>query len=64
MQQSDGVSAIVLWSAWQTALEMEEAPEPVERIDINEFLISLDSLPWPGCDVTEPVPAAVARRTS
>ena len=62
VQHGDGVSAIVLWSAWQTAVEMEEAPKPVEGIDINEFLISLGSLPWPGCDVTEPVPVAVGGR--
>ena len=44
-----GVSAIVLWSAWQTALEMEEAPKPVEgdrhqRVSHQPRLVALARL--------------------
>jgi hypothetical protein len=28
---------------------MESAKEPVEPININDFLLSVGSLPWPGC---------------
>jgi hypothetical protein len=46
---SIGVEAIVFWSAWQAEEEMESAAEPVEPIDIHDFLLSVGSLPWPGC---------------
>jgi hypothetical protein len=49
VQQAVGVEAILFWSAWQTEQEMESAKKPVEPIDINDFLLSVGSLPWPGC---------------
>jgi hypothetical protein len=49
VQGAGGVDAILFWSAWQTAEEMESAKEPVEPININDFLLSVGSLPWPGC---------------
>jgi hypothetical protein len=47
--QDAGVAAIVFWSGWQTAEEMRSARKPVEPIDINDFLLSVGTLPWPGC---------------
>jgi hypothetical protein len=49
VQAAVGVEAILFWSAWQTEREMELAKKPVEPININDFLLSVGSLPWPGC---------------
>jgi len=49
VQDAVGVDAILFWSGWQTQKEMESAKEPVEPININDFLLSVGSLPWPGC---------------
>jgi hypothetical protein len=49
VQDAVGIEAILFWSGWQTTGEMEGAKKPVEAIDINDFLINTDSLPWPGC---------------
>ena len=48
VQDAVGVEAILFWSAWQTRQEMESA-KPVEPVDIHAFLVSVGSLPWPGC---------------
>ncbi len=49
VQDAVGIEAIVVWSAWQTVDEMRTAKEPVEQIVIAKFLLSVGSLPWPGC---------------
>ena len=49
VQRSDGVEAILFWSGWQTKKEMRTAKDPVEEIDIEEFLVNSGALPWPGC---------------
>jgi hypothetical protein len=49
VQDAVGIEAIVFWSAWQTVHEMRTAKEPVEPIVIAKFLLSVGSLPWPGC---------------
>jgi hypothetical protein len=49
VQDAVGVEAILFWSGWQTPEEMQSANKPVEPIDINDFLVSVGSLPWPGC---------------
>ena len=49
VQAADGVEAILFWSGWQTRSEMQKAKDPVEPINIKDFLISVGSLPWPGC---------------
>ena len=49
VQQAVGVAAILFWSGWQTKHEMKTATEPVEPIDIRDFLLSVGTLPWPGC---------------
>jgi hypothetical protein len=49
VQAAVGVEAILFWSGWQTKREMQSAKEPVEPINIKEFLTSVGSLPWPGC---------------
>jgi hypothetical protein len=52
VQDTGGVAAILFWSGWQTAEEMESATKPVEPIDINDFLLSVGTLPGPGCATT------------
>jgi hypothetical protein len=47
VQDAVGIEAIVFWSGSQTEREMELAE--VEPININDFLLSVGSLPWPGC---------------
>ena len=47
MQDAVGIEAILFWSGWRT--EEMKGKKPVEAIDINQFLISTGSLPWPGC---------------
>jgi hypothetical protein len=49
VQDAVEIEAILFWSGWQTTEEMKGAKKPVEAIDINQFLISTGSLPWPGC---------------
>jgi len=49
VQRAVGVDAILFWSGWQTKQEMKTAKKPVEPIDIADFLLSTESLPWPGC---------------
>jgi hypothetical protein len=49
VQRADGVEAILFWSGWQTKKEMQTAEDPVEPIEISDFLLSVGSLPWPGC---------------
>ena len=56
VQNAGGVAATLFWSGWQTAKEMESAKEPVQPIDINEFLLSVGTLPWPGCTTKAIVP--------
>jgi hypothetical protein len=55
VQGAGAVAAILFWSGWQTAEEMESAKKPVEPIDINDFLLNVGTLPWPGCATTAPV---------
>ena len=49
VQRGVGMAGILFWSGWQTRREMETAREPVEPIDLAEFLTEVGSLPWPGC---------------
>jgi hypothetical protein len=49
VQNATGIDAVVFWSGWQTTDEMENAPKPVEAIDIVKFLGRTGALPWPGC---------------
>jgi hypothetical protein len=49
VQGASGVEAILFWSVWQTKREMKSAKDPVEAVDIDHFLASTGSLPWPGC---------------
>jgi hypothetical protein len=51
-----GITAILFWSGWQSADEMESAKKPVEPIDINDFLLSVGTLPWPGCATKAMIP--------
>jgi hypothetical protein len=50
VQQANGIATILFWSGWQTEHEMESAAKPVEPIDIYDFLVSVGTLPWRGCD--------------
>ena len=49
VQRSIGIAAVLFWSGWQTKHEMETAEDPVEGIDLIEFMEQVGSLPWPGC---------------
>jgi hypothetical protein len=49
VQDAVGIEAILFWSGWQTTDEMNSDKKPVEPIDIHDFLVSVGSLPWPGC---------------
>ena len=49
VQRSIGISAVLFWSGWQTRLEMKTAKDPVEAINLIEFMEQTGSLPWPGC---------------
>lgn len=60
VQAAGGFAAILLWSGWQTAEEMRSENKPVEPIDINEFLLDVGTLPWPGCAATAVVSALAA----
>jgi hypothetical protein len=49
VQRGVGIAGILFWSGWQTRREMETARDPVEPIDLAEFLTDVGALPWPGC---------------
>ena len=49
VQRSVGIAAILFWSGWQTKHEMDTAKDPVEAINLIEFMERTGSLPWPGC---------------
>jgi len=49
VQNAAGIETVVFWSGWQTTQEMQSADKPVEPIDIDQFLLRVGSLPWPGC---------------
>jgi hypothetical protein len=49
VQDSAGIKAILFWSGSEPESEMRKAKEPVESIDIEKFLRTVGTLPWPGC---------------
>jgi hypothetical protein len=49
VQQATGVAVILFWSGSETKSEMRKAKEPVEPINIKQFLRDVGKLPWPGC---------------
>jgi hypothetical protein len=44
-----GIETILFWSALETPKEMQDAPEPVQPIKIDEFLTATGVLPWSEC---------------
>ena len=49
VQDATGIATILFWSGSETEGEMETAKEPVEPINIRQFLRAVGTLPWDGC---------------